>query len=89
MADPRHEPAPPVGGNGHNHRTWEELAVAEDHEGWVARSRVLLTPMMVGAWQGGWFGPASAPLVIWPLALFAGGRSRTPGWAGTRCTPPR
>ena len=89
MADPRNEPAPPVGSNGHAHRTWEDLAVAEDHEGWVARSRVLLTPiaapsimglfgffiatLIVGAWQGGWYGPASAPLVIWPLALFAGG----------------
>ena len=86
MSDPRNEPAPPVGSNGHTHRTWEDLAVAEDHEGWVARSRVLLTPiaapsimglfgffiatLIVGAWQGGWYGPASAPLVIWPLALF-------------------
>ena len=89
MADLRNEPAPLAGSDGHAHRSWEDLAVAEDHEGWVARSRVVLTPiaapsimglfgffiaaLIVGAWQGGWYGPASAPLVIWPLALFAGG----------------
>ena len=89
MADLRNEPAPLAGSDGHAHRSWEDLAVAEDHEGWLSRSRVLLTPMaapsimglfgfflatlMVGAWQGGWFGPASAPLILWPFALFAGG----------------
>lgn len=75
--------------NGHAHRALEDLAVAEDHEGWVARSRVMLTPIaapsimglfgfaiatvMLGAYQAGWYGSAVTPLVIWPLALFAGG----------------
>lgn len=83
--DPRYEGA----GNGHVHRTGEDLAVAEDHEGWVARSRVMLTPIaapsimglfgfmigmvMLGAWQAGWYGDAATPLIIWPLAMFAGG----------------
>jgi uncharacterized protein len=89
MQDPRYEPAAPLRGNGHTHRTWGDLAVAEDHEGWVARSRVFLTPiaapsimglfgffiatLMVGAWQAGWYGPANATLTIWPFALFVGG----------------
>jgi hypothetical protein len=75
--------------DGHAHRAWQDLAVAEDHEGWVARSRVMLTPIaapsimglfgfamatvMLGAYQAGWYGTAVTPLVIWPLALFAGG----------------
>jgi len=75
---------------GHNgHRVMEDLAVAEDHEGWLARSRVVLTPIaapsimglfgfamatvMLGAFQAGWYGNAATPLIIWPLALFAGG----------------
>ena len=76
-------------GNGGVRRSPAELAVAEDHEGWVSRSRVFLTPiaapsimglfgfmiatLMVGAWQAGWYGTAATPLLIWPLALFAGG----------------
>jgi|tagenome__1003787_1003787.scaffolds.fasta_scaffold20923901_2 uncharacterized protein len=75
--------------DGHAHRAWEDLVVAEDHAGWVARSRVMLTPIaapsimglfgfmmatvMLGAYQAGWYGNAATPLVIWPLALFAGG----------------
>jgi len=71
------------------HRRAEDLAVAEDHAGWVARSRVMLTPiaapsimglfgfmmatLMLGAWQAGWYGSAATPLVIWPLAMIAGG----------------
>jgi uncharacterized protein len=71
------------------HRVMEDLAVAEDHEGWLARSRVMLTPIaapsimglfgfamatvMLGAFQAGWYGNAITPLVIWPLALVAGG----------------
>jgi uncharacterized protein len=67
----------------------EQLAVAEDHEAWIARSRVNLTPiaapsimglfgffiatLMVGAWQAGWYGPATATSVLWPFALFVGG----------------
>jgi succinate-acetate transporter protein len=81
--DPRYA----TGQNGH--RAWEDLAVAEDHEGWLARSRVVLTPIaapsimglfgfamatvMLGAYQAGWYGSAATPQVIWPLALFAGG----------------
>jgi uncharacterized protein len=83
--DPRH--ARPIGGDGH--RDWADLAVAEDHAGWMARSRVMLTPIaapsimglfgfmiatvMLGAYQAGWYGNATTPLVIWPLAMFAGG----------------
>ena len=83
--DPRYQRV----GDGHAHRAREDLAVAEDHEAWVARSRVFLTPIaapsimglfgfvigtvMLGAWQAGWYGNAATPLVIWPLAMFAGG----------------
>ena len=81
--DPRYAPGRDV------HRTWENLVTAEDHAGWVARSRVMLTPIaapsimglfgfamatvMLGAYQAGWYGNATTPLIIWPLALFAGG----------------
>ena len=57
--------------------------------GWMARSRVVLTPiaapsimglfgfmiatLMLGAWQAGWYGDAATPLLIWPFALVAGG----------------
>jgi uncharacterized protein len=83
--NPAYEPAH----DGHGRRDWEDLAVAEDHEGWVARSRVMLTPIaapsimglfgfaiamvMLGAFQAGWYGTALTPLLIWPLAFFAGG----------------
>lgn len=76
-------------GDGHEHRSAQELLVAEDHAGWIARSRVSLTPMaapsimglfgfvigtvMLGAYQAGWYGNAATPLLIWPLAMFAGG----------------
>jgi uncharacterized protein len=59
----------------------------------MARSRVFLTPiaapsimglfgfmistLMLGAWQAGWFGNGGTPLIIWPLALFAGGLLQT------------
>jgi succinate-acetate transporter protein len=89
-ASPRYEPAGPIrNGARADGRTLEDLAVAEDHEGWVSRTRVFLTPiaapsimglfgffiatLMVGAWQAGWYGPASATGIIWPFALFAGG----------------
>jgi uncharacterized protein len=91
--NPRHARAPVPGdgvpGNGHVHHTFEELAVAEDHEGWMSRSRVILTPiaapsimglfglmiatLMLGAWQAGWYGSAITPLLIWPFAMAAGG----------------
>ena len=89
-ADPRYEPARPGRPNGSiGRRTWEDLAVAEDHEGWLSRTRVFLTPiaapsimglfgfmiatLMLGAWQAGWYGNAATPLIIWPFALIAGG----------------
>ena len=72
-----------------NHRTLEALAVAEDHEAWLARTRVFLTPIaapsimglfgfaigtiMLGAWQAGWYGTPTTPLFIWPFAMAAGG----------------
>lgn len=56
---------------------------------WESRARVVLTPIagpsimglagfmiatvMVGAWQAGWYGNGSTPLVLWPLAAVAGG----------------
>ena len=90
-ADPRYQRA--ADGNGTTvtgpRRSFEELAVAEDHEGWTSRSRVFLTPiaapsimglsgfmiatLMLGAWQAGWYGDAATPLLIWPFALVAGG----------------
>jgi succinate-acetate transporter protein len=71
------------------YRRLDELAVAEDHEAWLARSRVFLTPIaapsimglfgfmigtvMLGSWQAGWYGNAATPLILWPFALVAGG----------------
>ncbi len=70
-------------------RSLEQLAVDEDTEAWRARTRIFLQPiaapsimglsgfmiatLMVGAWQAGWYGNASTPLILWPIALFAGG----------------
>jgi len=89
--DPRYERAAAGngGGLGNGHRSFEELAVAEDHEGWMSRSRVFLTPiaapsimglfgfmiatLMLGAWQAGWYGGPGTPLIIWPFAMVAGG----------------
>lgn len=89
---PRNEPVAARrgdGGAGRGARSWEQLAVAEDHEAWMARTRVVLTPVaapsvmglfglviataMVGAWQAGWYGSVATPLLIWPFALAAGG----------------
>jgi hypothetical protein len=33
----------------------------------------MIATLMLGAWQAGWYGNAATPLLIWPLALFAGG----------------
>lgn len=89
--DPRFErPAAEPGNPGRpGRRAWEDLAVAEDHEGWLSRSRVCLTPiaapsimglfgfmiatLMLGAWQAGWYGGPLTPIIIWPFALVAGG----------------
>lgn len=76
-------------GDGHRSQTVEALLTAEDHAGWVSRSRVILTPMaapsimglfgftigtvMLGAFQAGWYGNTATPLIIWPFAMFAGG----------------
>lgn len=65
-------------GDGHAQRTWADLATAEDHAAWMARSRVFLTPIaapsimglfgftigtvMLGAFQAGWYGNAATPL---------------------------
>lgn len=70
-------------------RPLEDLAVADDTEAWRSRTRIFLSPiaapsimglfgfmiatLMVGAWQAGWYGDASTPLVLFPFALFAGG----------------
>lgn len=78
--DPRYQRV----GNGHSARNWEDLAIAEDHAGWVARSRVMLTPIaapsimglfgftiatvMLGAYQAGWYGNATTTLIIWLAA---------------------
>ncbi len=90
-AEPRYERAGPgrPGGAGNGLRRAEELAVAEDHAGWMSRSRVFLTPLaapsimglfgfmiatlLLGAWQAGWYGSASTPLLIFPFAMLAGG----------------
>ena len=90
-ADPRYERAGlrQAGAPDGALRRVEELAVAEDHEGWVSRSRVFLTPiaapsimglfgfmiatLMLGAWQAGWYGSAVTPLLIFPFAMMAGG----------------
>ncbi|HEX5296197.1 MAG TPA: hypothetical protein VFW50_04340, partial [Streptosporangiaceae bacterium] len=89
-ADPRYGRRAAAGDGGPaGHRAWEDLAVAEDHEGWLSRSRVFLTPiaapsimglfgfmiatLMLGAWQAGWYGTAATPLIIWPFAMVAGG----------------
>jgi hypothetical protein len=58
--DPRYKTAR---GNGHAHRAWEDLAVAEDHQGWVARSRVMLAPIAAPSIMG-WFG-ALALVTFW------------------------
>jgi hypothetical protein len=89
--DPHYQPAAAQAGGSpaRPRHSFEELAVAEDHEGWMARSRVSLTPiaapsimglfgfmiatLMLGAWQAGWYGSAVTPLLIWPFALAAGG----------------
>ena len=84
--DARAHPAQP---NGAGHRTWDDLVTAEDHEAWLARTRVFLTPIaapsimglfgfmigtvMLGAWQAGWYGTPATPLLIWPFAMMAGG----------------
>ncbi len=76
-------------GNEGKLRNLEELAIAEDHQAWLARTRVFLMPMsppsimglfgfmigtvMLGAWQAGWYGTAATPLIIWPFAMTAGG----------------
>jgi hypothetical protein len=90
-ADPRYEQVTAHDGGSVRApaRSFEELAVAEDHDGWVSRSRVFLTPiaapsimglfgfmiatLMLGAWQAGWYGSAATPLLIWPFAMVAGG----------------
>lgn len=56
---------------------------------WEARTRLVLTPiappsivglygfmgatMMIGAWQAGWYGNVSTPLIVFPFAMVFGG----------------
>jgi succinate-acetate transporter protein len=70
-------------------RGLEELAVAEDEAAWRSRTRVVLTPLsapsimglfgfmgatlMVGAWQAGWYGGTTTPLILFPFAMVFGG----------------
>lgn len=70
-------------------RNIQELAVADDAEAWRSRTRIFLQPiappsimglvgfmmatLMVGAWQAGWYGNGTTGLVLFPLALVAGG----------------
>jgi uncharacterized protein len=88
-ADPRYGRGATGDGGGAGRRGWQDLAVAEDHEGWLARSRVFLTPiaapsimglfgfmiatLMLGAWQAGWYSSPLTPAIIWPFAMVAGG----------------
>lgn len=87
--NPRGQQGSTLAANGHEHREWDDLATAEDHAAWLARTRVFLTPiaapsimglfgfmiatLMLGAWQAGWYGTPATPLLIWPFALIAGG----------------
>ena len=64
--DPRYgRQATGPGNGGHpGRRTWEDLAVAEDHEGWLSRSRVFLTPIAAPSIMG-LFGVAVAVHTAW------------------------
>ncbi|MHB1817164.1 MAG: acetate uptake transporter family protein [Streptosporangiaceae bacterium] len=33
----------------------------------------MIGTVMLGAWQAGWYGTAGTPLILWPLAMTAGG----------------
>ena len=88
-AEPRHAPRTTGSNGAATARGLDELAIAEDHLAWLGRTRVVLTPMaapsimglfgfvigtvMLGSWQAGWYGTSSTPLILWPLALAAGG----------------
>ncbi|ABK52300.1 conserved hypothetical protein [Acidothermus cellulolyticus 11B] len=66
-----------------------QLVYPDDQTGWLARTRVTLSPMaapsilgffglfvaavMVGAWQAGWYGTDATPAVLWPLVMLFGG----------------
>jgi succinate-acetate transporter protein len=59
------------------------------HQLWESRARIVLTPvappsilglygfmgatLMVGAWQAGWYGDVSTPLIVFPFAAVFGG----------------
>lgn len=76
-------------GNGPRSTAAYEFVTGEDYAAWLARTRVVLSPiaapsilglfafmgatLMVGAWQAGWYGTATTPLVLFPFALFFGG----------------
>lgn len=82
----------PVEANRADGPTGEPVAAdgaGEDRAAWVARSRLVLTPLsapsimgmfgfmvaalVVGAWQAGWYGGPTTPTSLWPLTLAAGG----------------
>lgn len=83
MAESRETAAPGRPGGAHAPAADSELAV------WQDRTRVVLQPvaapsilglfgfagatMMVGAWQAGWYGGATTPLILFPFALTFGG----------------
>lgn len=88
-ANPRHDATMHDGYSRADGRTVADLAIAQDQDGWLSRSRIVLSPMaapsimglfgftiatvMLGAWQAGWYGTAATPLLIWPFAMVAGG----------------
>lgn len=75
--------------DGHHDDRFIDLATADDDAAWLARTRVVLTPMAapsimglmgfmiatlaVGAWQAGWYGGPTTPQLLWPIAIVAGG----------------
>jgi hypothetical protein len=83
-----HPPGQEMNGSGVG-RDWINLVTADDDQAWLAKTRVVLSPiaapsimglfgfmiatLMVGAWQAGWYGGSGTPAILWPLALVAGG----------------
>jgi succinate-acetate transporter protein len=87
--DIRDETASANGRNDERRSAGAERGYDDEHVRWQDRGRVVLTPIaapsimgltgfmlatvMVGAWQAGWYGHANSAVVLWPLALVAGG----------------
>ncbi|HEU5035346.1 MAG TPA: GPR1/FUN34/YaaH family transporter [Mycobacteriales bacterium] len=67
----------------------EKEPVVTPHQVWEARTRIVLSPvappsilglygfmgatLMVGAWQAGWYGDVTTPIVVFPFAMVFGG----------------